>query len=85
MFASSANHLSAGMAGASSVGQAGAAFAGAAFSATPMTPTANPNAASGLTSLSFMRHSIATHNEAASASADAMGSVYLSEVYADSR
>eukprot|EP00903_Cladosiphon_okamuranus_P011641 g10949.t1 len=34
--------------------------------------------------LSFMRHSIATHNEAAAASADAMGSVYLSEAYADS-
>ncbi|CAM9608223.1 unnamed protein product [Ectocarpus sp. 12 AP-2014] len=41
-------------------------------------------AAAGLTCVSFMRHSIATHNEAAAASADAMGSVYLSEAYADS-
>ena len=83
MFASSANHLSAGMAGTSSVG-AGAALAGAAFSATSMTPTSNPAPAT-LTTLSFMRHSIATHNEAAASSADAMGSVYLSEAYADSR
>lgn len=35
--------------------------------------------------VSFMRHSIATHNEAAATSTDAMSSVYLSEAYADSR
>lgn len=36
--------------------------------------------------LSFMRHSIAIHNEAAAAHhADAMDSVYLNEAYADAR
>lgn len=35
--------------------------------------------------VSFMRHSIATSNEAAAASVDAMSSVYLNEAYADSR
>lgn len=35
--------------------------------------------------VSFMRHSIATHNEAAATSADAIRSVYLSEAFADSR
>lgn len=86
MLAPSASHLSASMAGTSS-GGAGAALAGAAFSATALTPP-NPKQASGgscAVCLSFMRHSIATHNEAAAASADAMGSVYLSEAYADSR
>lgn len=86
MLAPSANHLSASMAGTSS-GGVGAAVAGAAFSATALSPP-NPTmsaAPSRLVCLSFMRHSIATHNEAAAASADAMGSVYLSEAYADSR
>lgn len=85
MLAPSASHLSASMAGTSS-GGAGAALAGAAFSATTLAPP-NPKSASAsrLVCLSFMRHSIATHNEAAAASADAMGSVYLSEAYADSR
>lgn len=85
MLAPSASYLSASMAGTSS-GGVGAALAGAAFSATALTPNpANTASASRLVSLSFMRHSIATHNEAAAAGADAMGSVYLSEAYADSR
>lgn len=102
MLASSANQLSASIAG-TAAGGAGAALAGAAALSTtlggpPAPPTgkaaaacysstsaAVAAAAGGLTCVSFMRHSIATHNEAAAASADAMGSVYLSEAYADSR
>ena len=84
MLAPSASHLSASMAGTSS-GGAGAALANAGW-ATSLVPSPKSAASdSRLVSVSFMRHSIATHNEAAAASADAMGSVYLSESYADSR
>ncbi|CAM9584461.1 unnamed protein product, partial [Scytosiphon promiscuus] len=89
MLAPSANQLSASMAGAAA-GESGASLAGAAaaFSAATLAGPSRGEtvaASSGaLKCVSFMRHSIATHNEAASASADAMGSVYLSEAYADS-
>lgn len=65
----------------------GAALAGASAFATSST---SPTFQVGFMNrhfkcVSFMRHSIATSNEAAAASADAMSSVYLSEAYADSR
>eukprot|EP00752_Nemacystus_decipiens_P010460 g9319.t1 len=80
MLAPSASHLSTSMAGT----PVGGAAASSSFSATTQTPSSRSPSSSRLVCLSFMRHSIATHNEAAATSADAMGSVYLSEAYADS-
>lgn len=87
MLAPSSNHLA--MPG-SAAGGAGAALAGAAFASSTITGAAAvsapaPPPAARFKCVSFMRHSIATHNEAAARSTDAMESVYLSEAYADSR
>ena len=90
MLAPSSNHLS--MPG-SAAGGAGAALAGAAFASSTMTGAAAgelisapaPPPAPRFKCVSLMRHSIATNNEAAARSTDAMESVYLSEAYADSR
>lgn len=92
MLAPSSNHLS--MPG-SAAGGAGTAIAGAAFASSTMTGAATgefvvsgpppPPPPPRFKCVSFMRHSIATHNEAAATSTDAMSSVYLSEAYADSR
>ncbi|CAM9624461.1 unnamed protein product [Ectocarpus sp. 12 AP-2014] len=100
MLAPSANQLSASIAGTAAGGAGAALAGAAALSTTlgPSAPPSTGKAtaaafsssssaaaaAAGLTCVSFMRHSIATHNEAAAGSADAMGSVYLSEAFADS-
>ena len=75
----------------SPAGAAETALAGAAFASSSMTGASTGEFVVSAAPpprfkcVSFMRHSIATHNEAAATSTDAMSSVYLSEAYADSR